>query len=85
MTDLFKLTATQARDAILADKFTIETYAKSLLARIKDREHIKAWAYIDPEYVIAQARKLDALPKEARGPLHGVVIGVKDVILTKGT
>jgi len=65
---------------------TVEDYAKSLLARIKARDDVvKAWAYLDPELVLTQARKLDLIPAEQRGPLHGVAIGVKDVILTKGT
>ncbi len=84
MADLYRLTASQARASILAGEFSVEQYAKSLLARIKKREHIKAWAYIDPEYVLSQARELDALPVDQRGPLHGVAIAVKDVILTKG-
>jgi Asp-tRNA(Asn)/Glu-tRNA(Gln) amidotransferase A subunit family amidase len=84
MTDLYKLTASQAQAGILAGKFTIEDYVKSLLARINDRQHLKAWAYLDADYVITEAKRFDALPPEKRGPLHGVVIGVKDVILTKG-
>lgn len=64
---------------------TVEAYANSLLTRIKERDHIvKAWVYLDPEFVIEQAKKLDQIPKEERGPLHGVAVGVKDVILTKG-
>ncbi len=65
---------------------TVEDYAKSLLARIKERDEVvKAWAYLDPEFVLAQARTLDRVPVEKRGPLHGIAVGVKDVILTKGT
>jgi Asp-tRNA(Asn)/Glu-tRNA(Gln) amidotransferase A subunit family amidase len=45
---------------------------------------VKAWACLNPEYVIAQARKLDIIPPENRGPLHGVAIAIKDVIQTKG-
>jgi hypothetical protein len=64
---------------------TVEEYAKSLLARIKERDEVvKAWAYLDPEFVLTQARKLDQIPAEKRGPLHGIAVGVKDVILTKG-
>jgi Asp-tRNA(Asn)/Glu-tRNA(Gln) amidotransferase A subunit family amidase len=82
----FRLTASQARALMQKGDLTVEDYAKSLLSRIKARDDVvKAWAYLDPEYVIAQARKLDQIPPEERGPLHGVPIGVKDVILTKGT
>lgn len=41
------------------------------------------WAYFNPELIIESAKSLDAIPAEKRGPLHGVAVGVKDVILTK--
>lgn len=39
----------------------------------------------DPEFVLSQARDLDQIPNAQRGPLHGVAIGIKDVMNTKGT
>ena len=84
--DSYKLTATEALAKINADELSVEQYAQSLLARVKARdEAVKAWAFLDPELVLAQARALDQVPKENRGPLHGIAIGVKDVIYTKGT
>lgn len=81
----YRLTASEALALMKDGSLTVEAYANSLLARIKERDHIvKAWVYLDPEFVIAQARKLDQIPKHERGPLHGIAIGVKDVILTKG-
>jgi Asp-tRNA(Asn)/Glu-tRNA(Gln) amidotransferase A subunit family amidase len=51
------------------------------LARIKAREgEIHAWAYVDPEHALAQARALDAMP--SKGPLHGIPVGIKDVLDT---
>jgi Asp-tRNA(Asn)/Glu-tRNA(Gln) amidotransferase A subunit family amidase len=44
---------------------------------------VHAWAYLDSELVLQRARELDQIPLEKRGPLHGVAVGVKDVILTK--
>ena len=41
---------------------------------------MRAWAFLDPELVLAQARALDAGPRH--GLLHGVPLGVKDVIDT---
>jgi Asp-tRNA(Asn)/Glu-tRNA(Gln) amidotransferase A subunit family amidase len=85
MTEPYRLTASEAVALMKKGNLKVEDYAKSLLSRVKDRDHvIKAWAYLDPEFVLAQARKLDQIPPEKRGPLHGVAIGVKDVILTKG-
>jgi Asp-tRNA(Asn)/Glu-tRNA(Gln) amidotransferase A subunit family amidase len=85
MTEPYRLTATQALKLMQNGDLTVEDYAKSLLARIKERDHaVKAWAYLDPDFVLTQARKLDQIPTEERGPLHGIAIGVKDIILTKG-
>jgi Asp-tRNA(Asn)/Glu-tRNA(Gln) amidotransferase A subunit family amidase len=86
MAEPHRLTATEVVALMKNGGLTVEDYAKSLLERVKERDHvIKAWAYLDPEFVLAQARKLDQIPPEKRGPLHGVAIGVKDVILTKGS
>ncbi|KAI0000242.1 amidase [Xylariaceae sp. FL0662B] len=79
-----RLTATQALAKFKDGHLTVEDYARSLLSRIKQRdETVKAWAYLDPEHVIAQAKKLDQVPHNDRGPLHGVAIAVKDIIYTK--
>ncbi|KAF4495297.1 amidase [Fusarium agapanthi] len=62
----------------------VEQYASSLLERIKQRDDdVKAWAYLDPKAVLEQARALDRVPKYQRGPLHGLPVGIKDIILTK--
>ncbi len=76
-----RLTATE----FISSGLTVEQYAVSLLDRIKSRDDaVQAWAYLDPEYVLAQARELDKIPRDKRGPLHGVPIGVKDTMYTKG-
>lgn len=83
--DLTHLSATQALHRLRQGNLTVEAYARALLARIRARDPVvQAWSYLDPELVIAQARKLDQVPLEKRGPLHGVAIGIKDVALTKG-
>ncbi|KAJ0382728.1 hypothetical protein COL922a_011956 [Colletotrichum nupharicola] len=71
----YRLTATEVRAKIQAGELTVEAYARSLLAHIEKRDPIvKAWEYLDPEQVIAQAKKLDAIPADQRGPLHGVAV-----------
>lgn len=81
----FHLSATELLELFKDGDLTVETYAQSLLSRVKDRDtEVRAWAYLNPELIIAEARRLDAIPVEQRGPLHGVAVGVKDVILTKG-
>lgn len=81
----WQFTASEALQAFSNDGLTVENYAKSLLKRIEDRDDtVKAWAYLNPRQVIDQAKALDKIPKDQRGPLHGVAVGVKDVIYTKG-
>ena len=62
-------------------EWTAESVARACLERIACREpDIGAWAHVDPDAVLERARALDRAP--ARGVLHGVPIGVKDVIDT---
>jgi Asp-tRNA(Asn)/Glu-tRNA(Gln) amidotransferase A subunit family amidase len=85
MAEPYRLTASEALALMKKGDLSVEDYAKSLLSRIKERDHvIKAWAYLDSDFVLAQARKLDQIPPNKRGPLHGIAVAVKDVILTKG-
>ncbi|KAL3458410.1 amidase signature domain-containing protein [Aspergillus heterothallicus] len=84
MTEPYRFTATEALALIRENKLTVEAYASSILSRIQARDAtVKAWAYLSPEFVLEQARKLDSIPVEQRGPLHGLPVGVKDVIYTK--
>ncbi|PCH01528.1 Amidase [Penicillium occitanis (nom. inval.)] len=80
----YQLCAVDVVAQIRKGELTTVQYAQSLLSRIQERDPIvKAWAYIDPEYVLEQARRLDEIAPQDRGPLHGVAVAVKDVIVTK--
>jgi Asp-tRNA(Asn)/Glu-tRNA(Gln) amidotransferase A subunit family amidase len=58
-----------------------EERVRECLARIEAREgELHAWAYLDADAALAQARARDA--EAPRGPLHGLPVGVKDVIDT---
>lgn len=84
MTEPFRLTASQAQAKFHEGSLTVEQYAQSLLSRIEARDAaVHAWAYLDPELVLQRARELDTIPPQKRGPLHGVAIGIKDVIYTE--
>jgi len=73
MNELYRLTASEAVTLMRKGDLTVEDYAKSLLARVKARDPVvNAWAYLDAEFVLAQARKLDQIPPDKRGPLHDV-------------
>ncbi|KAI0389613.1 amidase [Xylariaceae sp. FL0594] len=79
-----KLTATQALAKVRDGSLTIEQYAQSLLGRIEERDQaVKAWAYLDVQYVLREAKRLDQVPFEERGPLHGLPVAVKDIMYTK--
>ena len=78
---LNELSATEIVRGIAAGTFTCEAVARACLARIADQDSvIKAWVNFDPDAALAQARALDRVG--SRGPLHGLPIGVKDIIDT---
>nr|ODN86714.1 hypothetical protein L203_03962 [Cryptococcus depauperatus CBS 7841] len=84
MSPPYKLTATEVLKLLKNNSMTVETYFRSFLDRIKERDSIvKAWTYLDHELVLSQARDLDQIPNSQRGPLHGIAIGVEDVMNTK--
>jgi Asp-tRNA(Asn)/Glu-tRNA(Gln) amidotransferase A subunit family amidase len=45
---------------------------------------IEAWAHLEPDDVHAAADRCDAEKAANRGPLHGIGVGVKDIIATAG-
>ena len=76
-----ELTAMQALERMRAGQLSVEEMAQSCLARIRERDPVvKGWVYLDPDLVLRNARELDA--RKIKGPLHGVPIAVKDVIMT---
>lgn len=87
MTDtaLSNLTACQAAAEIARGAISAEDYTRACLARIEEVEgEIQAFAHLDPAHAIAQARELDAHKARggALGPLHGIPVGIKDIIDT---
>ncbi len=59
----------------------VRDLVQACLERIEEREPVVgAWAHLDPEAALEQARARDAEPP--RSPLHGVPVGVKDIIDT---
>jgi len=66
---------------ITAGEITCEAVTRDCIERIAvDEPVVKAWVNFNPELALAQAHALDREPR--RGPVHGVPIGVKDVIDT---
>ncbi len=84
MTDDLALSATDALARLRDGSLKSEKLTEACLARIAAREPIvHAWSHIDREQAIAAARSLYEVPMAERGPLHGLPIGIKDVILTQ--
>ena len=79
--NLNRLNLVAAAKGIATGEFTSEELVTACLERIHAREdQVKAWAWLDPEQVLAQARACDERP--ATTPVHGVPVGVKDIINT---
>jgi amidase len=79
-----RLSATEVVALTRSGKLSVEDYAKSLLSQIEKRDSaVHAWVFLDPDLVLAQARELDLVPADKRGPLHGCAIGVKVKAVTK--
>lgn len=83
---LNQMTATQAATAIKNGDITSEDLVGACLARIDAiDETVEAWAFLDKDYALKQARQADLARKAGRamGPLHGVPVGIKDIIDTE--
>src|SRR5882672_5769740 len=78
---LNELSANEVARGVVKGAFTAEAVIRACLDRIAAREAtVKAWAFIDPEVALRQARERDRA--KIKGPLHGVAIGVKDIFDT---
>jgi Asp-tRNA(Asn)/Glu-tRNA(Gln) amidotransferase A subunit family amidase len=83
--ELNVLSAVDAAQGIREGVFTSEQLVQACLDHIRAvEEKIQAWVYLDPEHALKQAREADLRRSEGRalGPLHGVPVGIKDIIDT---
>src|SRR5215468_740911 len=83
--ELVKLTASEAAAAIARGVISAEDYTRACLERIEALDgEIKAFAHLDREHALAQARKRDERRLEGHplGPLHGIPVAIKDIIDT---
>ena len=77
-----EMSATEAAAAMRAGSLTSEELVLACLQRISEREdEVGAWAYLDEEVALSAARARDAGPSS--GPLHGVPVGIKDIMDTR--
>ena len=81
MKPLYQLSAVELSRLIASRKLTAEALTRACLERIAEREPVVgAWQHLDADAAIRTARMIDAGPD--RGLLHGLPIGVKDLIDT---
>jgi Asp-tRNA(Asn)/Glu-tRNA(Gln) amidotransferase A subunit family amidase len=79
------VSAADATRQISEGKLTSEELVQTCLERIRGLEpKVQAWQFLDEEHALAQARALDERKRngEPLGPLHGVPVGIKDIIDT---
>ena len=84
--NLFEMNAADLAAAIHAGECSSEELVRACLDHINSlEESVGAWAHLDPEYALQQARDADLHRRSgaALGPLHGVPVGVKDIFDTE--
>jgi Asp-tRNA(Asn)/Glu-tRNA(Gln) amidotransferase A subunit family amidase len=84
-TQLHWLSASDAARAIADGAISSEQLVDACLERVREADpQVQAWAHLDPEHARAQARARDEERREGRptGGLHGVPVGIKDIIDT---
>ena len=85
MSKLNELTASDAVAGLTRGDFSAADLMRACLDRVAEREDdVRAWAYIDPDAAMAEAKASDAARAGGGeiGPLHGLPVGIKDIIDT---
>ena len=86
MEELVLMSAGDAAATIREGRITSEELTAACLdqiARLEDQ--VAAWAFLEPDLALEQARKADQALQAGMplGPLHGIPVGIKDIIDTK--
>jgi len=87
MAELWELSVREAADLVASRQVSCRELVQAALDRVDRLEGaVRAWARVDREGALQQAALLDErLGRGERvGPLHGVPVGVKDIIYTRG-
>ena len=87
MTAPFELSVVDAADAIRQGRLSAVDLVEACLSRIDAcEEQVQAWVAVDRSGALEAARRLDDEAREGRlrGPLHGVPVGLKDIIHAAG-
>ena len=85
MTDLTRLTLTEARDGLKAKQFTATELTQAHLAAMEKARALNAYVLETPEHALRQAAASDEkLAKGQGAPLEGLPLGIKDLFATEG-
>jgi Asp-tRNA(Asn)/Glu-tRNA(Gln) amidotransferase A subunit family amidase len=85
MTALWELTAIEAGRRIRAGIISSEALVAACIGRIEESDgEIRAWRYFDADKALADAIERDELRRRGAtlGALHGIPVGVKDIVDT---
>jgi len=85
LTNLHLLSASEAARLIGGGTISSEQFIEACLVRIREVDgDVQAWAFLDPDHALAQARAADQLRLSGQptGALHGVPIAIKDIVDT---
>ena len=81
---MFSFTSIERYHAQLKEESITCTQAvRHYLQAIENNQHLNSFLEVFAEEALQRASYLDALPPSQRGKLHGVVIGIKDIICYK--
>ena len=84
--ELALIGAAEATEKIRSGLFSSEELVRACLEQTERlEEHVCAWAFIDPDLALRQAKEADSRLQAGQplGPWHGVPVGIKDIIDTK--
>lgn len=86
MTNPARLDASEAAKAIRDGALRSEELVRACIERVDEvDDDVRAWAFLDRDYALAQARRCDEMRASGLplGPLHGVPVALKDIIDTE--
>jgi aspartyl-tRNA(Asn)/glutamyl-tRNA(Gln) amidotransferase subunit A len=85
VTDLTRLTLTEARDALKAKTFSATELTRAHIDAVEKGRKLNAYVLETPEIALKQAAASDErLAKGEAGPLEGLPLGIKDLFCTAG-
>ncbi|MDX3807405.1 Asp-tRNA(Asn)/Glu-tRNA(Gln) amidotransferase subunit GatA [Bosea thiooxidans] len=85
MTDLTRLTLTEARDGLKTKTFSATELTKAHIAAVEKGRALNAYVLETPEHALKQAAASDErLAKGEARPLEGLPLGIKDLFATEG-